>query len=55
MRIVHKLQCSDNGDLVSAQTGGECGQAWTGGGGLPKIPKFVRTSFMDDPFSESKM
>ena len=39
----------------------KCGQAWTGqgegmrGGGLgfPKIPKFVRTSFMDDPKGRS--
>ena len=22
----------------------KCGQAWTGGGGFPKIPKFVQTS-----------
>ena len=27
----------------------KCGQIWTGGGGFPKIPKFVQTSFMDDP------
>ena len=25
------------------------GLVWTWGGGIPKIPKFVRTSFMDDP------
>ena len=27
----------------------KCGQIWTGGGGVPRIPKFVQTSFMDDP------
>ena len=27
----------------------KCGQAWAGGGGVPKILKFVRTSFMVDP------
>ena len=29
----------------------KCGQTWTGGGGggVPKIPKFVPTFFMDDP------
>ena len=45
---------SNNAGLVSARTGGggwstKCGQAWAGGGEIPKIPKFVRTSFMDDP------
>ena len=25
-------------------------EAWTGGGGIPKIPKFVRATFMDDIF-----
>ena len=27
----------------------KCGQIWTGGGGVPIIPKFVQTSFMDNP------
>ena len=45
---------SNNAKLVSARTRGvgwsiKCGQAWTGGG-VPKIHKFVRTSFMDGPF-----
>ena len=28
----------------------KCGKAWTGGVGVPKITKSVRTSFMDDPY-----
>ena len=50
---------SNNASLVSARTGEgiergrrwstKSGQAWTGEVGVPKIPKFVRTSFMDDP------
>ena len=50
------LSCnvSNNASLVSARTGGggwstKCRQAWKGGGGGAKIPKLVRTSFMDDP------
>ena len=43
---------SNNASLVSAQTGGEGGQPNVDrpeeGEGVPKIPKFVRTSFMDD-------
>ena len=34
------------------EEGGVVKQMWTGlgkGMGVPKIPKFVRTSFMDDP------
>ena len=47
---------SNNASLVSARAGGgwsaKWGQAWTGGGGgVPKIPKFVGTSFMDDPLN----
>ena len=47
---------SNNASLVSARTGGGgvVNQMWTGldrgRGGLPQIPKFVRTSFMDDPY-----
>ena len=50
---------SNNASLVSAQTGGGgwrggfvINQMWTGlerGREVPKISKFVRTSFMDDP------
>ena len=47
---------SNNASIVSTRTVGrgrgwstKCGQIWTGGGGVPKIPKFVQTSFMDDP------
>ena len=46
---------------VSARTGrvGLANQMWTGldretGWGAPKIPKFVRTSFMDDPKESTK-
>ena len=44
---------SNNASLVSAQTGGGGGQPNVDrpgqGEGVPKIPKFVRTFFMDDP------
>ena len=45
----------NNDSLVSARTGGGgvVNQMCTGldrGRGVPKIPKFVRTSFMDDPY-----
>ena len=46
---------SNNASLVSAQTGGggsnvdRPGQ----GQGPPKTPKFVRTSFMDDPYDKN--
>ena len=45
---------SNNASLVSAWAGGQGvdNQMWTGlgrGRGVPKIPKFVRTFFMDDP------
>ena len=51
----------NNASPVSAWTGGRGGeggmvnQMWTGldrATGVPKIPKFVRTSFMDDPCGE---
>ena len=38
------------------QEEGVVNQMWTGldkGRGIPKIPKFVRTSFMDDPYVKS--
>ena len=63
MIIFFTLQCelftscnvSNNASLVSAQTGGGevVNQMWAGldrGRGVSKISKFVRTSFMDDPF-----
>ena len=44
---------SNNASLVSARTGGGGGQPNVDrpgqGEGVPKIPKFVRTFFMDDP------
>ena len=46
---------SNNANLVYAQTGGGAvvvNQMWSGlyrGRGIPKIPKFVHTFFMDDP------
>ena len=46
---------SNDANLVYAQTRGGAGvvnQMWTGlyrGRGIPKIPKFVQTFFMDDP------
>ena len=45
---------SNNVSLVFVRTRGgvvvnHCGQTWRGGGGVPKIPKFLWTSFMDDP------
>ena len=46
---------SNNASLVSAHTGRVVNQMWTGldrGRGVPKIPKFVWTSFMDDPLME---
>ena len=61
-QIFFTLQCelftsynvSNNASLVTARTGGgewstKCGQTCTERGGVPKIPKTVRTSFMDDP------
>ena len=44
----------NNASLLSTRTGGVgvVNQMWTGldrGRGVPKIPKFVGTSFMDDP------
>ena len=52
----------NNASPVSARTGGGGGgggvmvnQMWTDldrGTGVPNIPKFVRTSFMDDPCGE---
>ena len=62
--VFFTLQCelfascnvSNNASLVSARTGGGgvINQMWTGldmgrGWWVPKIPKFVWTSFMDDP------
>ena len=43
----------NNASFVSTRTGGggwstKCGQAWIGEGGA-KVPKFLRTSFMNDP------
>ena len=48
---------SNNASLVSARTGGEgvVNQMWIGldwGMGVPKIPKLIRTSFMDDPLAQ---
>ena len=55
---------SNNASLVSARAGVMGGGVGGGGGkpnvdrpgqgeGVPKIPKFVRTSFMDDPLHKS--
>ena len=48
---------SNNASLVLARTGGEevVNQMWIGldrGIGIPKIPKLVRASFMDDPLAQ---
>ena len=54
---------SNNASLLCAQGegGGVVNQMWTdldrggqGAGGVPKIPKFVQISFMDDPYDNSK-
>ena len=50
---------SNNASLASARTreGGVVNQMWTGlnrGRGVPKNPKFLRTSFMDDPIPKSR-
>ena len=56
--IVHKLQCFKEcqpcvrTDRERGEWSTKCGQAGTGGGGVPKIPKFVRTSFMNGPYWE---
>ena len=63
--VYFTLQCelfpscnvSNNTSLVSARTRGGGGQPNVDRpgqrGGIPKIPKFVRTSFMDDPYVKS--
>ena len=52
--LFRSCNVSNNASLVSARTGGGAvvNQMWTGldrGRGVPKIPRFVRTSFMDGP------
>ena len=57
--LFRSCNVANNASLVSARTEGRglIKQMWTGldrgkrrGGGVPKIPKFVRTSFMADPY-----
>ena len=53
-KLFTSCNVSNNASLVSARTGGRgvVNQMWTGldrGRGVPKIPKFVGTSLMDDP------
>ena len=43
--------CS-HGQAEGGSGGGMVNQMWTGLDGVPNIPKFVRTSFMDDPTAE---
>ena len=48
---------SSNTSLVPAWTGewGVVNQMFHRGRGIPKIPKFVQTSFMDDPYYKNCM